>query len=60
MAVIINDFEVVVEPPATPPGDQGQESMAGEQDVAPQKLTPHDFDTILSQRCYRVLRVRAH
>lgn len=60
MAVIINDFEVVVEPPATPAGEQGQESMTAEEGVAPQTLTPHDFDNILRQRRDRLMRVRAH
>jgi hypothetical protein len=58
MAVIINDFEVVVEPPATP----SEEQPAGPADegVAPQRLTPHDFDNIFRQRVERSLRVRAH
>lgn len=60
MAVIINDFEVVVEPPATPANDQSLEPVAAEQGVSPQKLTPHDLDTILRQRLERALRVWAN
>jgi hypothetical protein len=60
MAVIINDFEVVVEPPATPAGEQTEKPATAEQDVTAQKLTPHDFDNILRQRVERAVRVRAH
>jgi hypothetical protein len=60
MAVIINDFEVVVEPEATPPGGQNPEPIASEEGVTPQTLTPHDFDNILRRRNDRLMRVRAH
>ena len=60
MAIIINDFEVVVEPPAASAGEQGQESIRAEEDVAPQTFTPHDFDNILRQRRDRLMRVQAH
>ncbi len=58
MAVIINDFEVVVEPPATPSEEQSAEQA--DEGVAPQRLTPHDLDSILRQRFERALRVWAH
>jgi hypothetical protein len=60
MAVIINDFEVVVEPEATPAGEQSQGPVESEAGVAPQTLTPHDLDNILRQRRDRFMRVRAH
>ncbi len=60
MAVIINEFEVVVEPEATAPGEQSQETVANEESVASQTLTPYDFDSILRQRRDRYMRIRAH
>jgi hypothetical protein len=60
MAVIINDFEVVVEPEATPAGGQSPEPIAREEGVAPQTLTPHDFDNILRRCNDRLMRIRAH
>lgn len=57
MAVIINDFEVVIEPSAT---DQSEKTITTEQGISPQKLTPHDLDTIFRQQTERLLRVLAH
>lgn len=60
MAIIINDFEVVLEPQATPATDPSEKPATEEQQVAPKKLTPHDLDTILRQRLERALRVWAY
>lgn len=59
MAVIINEFEVVVEPPATEPEAEPGTVPNSETETA-QRLNPHDLDTILRQRVERALRLRAH
>jgi len=55
LAVVISDFEVVVEPPAesAPAADAGPDN---EQPV----LTPHDLDLLLERQAERAARVRAH
>ncbi len=58
MAVIINDFEIILEPPASAPEGPNREP-AGE-DTAQQKLTPHDLDSILRHRIERSLRLWAY
>ena len=55
MPVVINDFEVVVEPP---PHD---EAAAGAQEGAPDVvLTPHEVELLLERQEERAARVRAH
>lgn len=59
MAVIINDFEVVVEQPR-PREDQGQEvplTTAQQQTMEP--LSPFSFEMVMRQRLQRQARVRA-
>jgi hypothetical protein len=58
MAVIINEFEVVVEQPSKASAEPGVEERA-EGGEPPQGLTPMDFDAVLRQRLERLLRVRA-
>ena len=60
MAVIINDFEVIVEPPATSASGQAERPIEAEQEITPQRLTPHDLDSIFRQTIERAERVRAH
>jgi len=58
MAVIINEFEVVVEPPTAPTPEPGvQRSNEGKEPVQP--LSPLDMDSIFRQRLERAVRVRA-
>jgi hypothetical protein len=56
MAVVINDFEVVAEPPAAAPSgaDSPSESPAA---AAP---TPQEIEQIMRRHRERCARVRAH
>ncbi|MDA8018128.1 MAG: hypothetical protein MPN21_11840 [Thermoanaerobaculia bacterium] len=58
MAVIINDFEVVVETP-TAPAEPGADTAAPAPSPAP-KLTPHDLHELERHRMERAARVWAH
>jgi len=55
MAVIINEFEVVVEPPARPPA--GEEKRTA---VPPAELRPEDVRDVLERAARVAARVRAH
>jgi hypothetical protein len=56
MAVVISDFEVVVEPP--PPAlAANSEAPAEAESVV---LTPSDLELLLERQAERVARVRAH
>ena len=58
MSVIINEFEVVIDPPAgreLPPNLQPAE----QQPPAAQKLTPMDMREVLRQQIERMLRTWA-
>ena len=52
MAVVINDFEVVVEPPPPPPD-------SGEQPAQAAAPTPQDIEQVVRRRMERAARVRA-
>ncbi len=52
MAVVINDFEVVVEPPPDTPA-------AGEQPPTQAASTPQDVEQIVRRQMERAARVRA-
>lgn len=52
MAVVINDFEVLVEPPPDNPG-------AGEQTAQQAASTPQDVEQIVRRQEERAARVRA-
>ena len=58
MAVVINEFEVVVEPPpgTAPPAETAPRD--GEQ--PPPGPTPHDIARLLARQDERQARVRAH
>ena len=59
MAVIINEFEVVVEPPRSSE-DQGQETpVAPAQQQAMEPLSPFSLEMVMRQRLQRQARVRA-
>ena len=63
MPVIINEFEVVTEPPASP--QAGTTRAAGEaqgaaQQLATAALSPHDVESILHRQAERQARVWAH
>lgn len=53
MPVIINDFEVIVEPPANAPSETEVEA------VQPADVTPQDFERILAWLSERHLRLLA-
>jgi len=58
VAVIINDFEVVVEPPSS----AGGETPAGQQETEEQSsepLSPFSLEMIMRQRLLRSTRVNA-
>jgi hypothetical protein len=57
MAVIINEFEVVAEPPPAPkplgtPTDESQKPQL--------PSTAHDIHRVVRQHIHRIARVRAH
>jgi len=58
MAVIINDFEVVVEPP-TGPAEAGAETASPAPPATP-RLTPNDLHDLERHRLERAARVCAH
>lgn len=58
MAVIINEFEAVIEPPGRPNPEPGVEERP-EGKEPPQVLSPMDLDHVLRLRLERSLRVRA-
>lgn len=58
MSVIINDFEVVVEPPAESAGSQ---APAEQEEAPPQPpMGPRDVRDIVRRQAMREARVRAH
>lgn len=57
MSVIINDFEVVVEPPPERPGPAAAETPAA---PAPETLRPDDVRRVMRRRSQRLARVWAH
>jgi hypothetical protein len=56
MAVVISDFEVVVEPPVTPPAAAAEGADEAESVV----LTPSEIELLLERQAERDSRVRAH
>lgn len=60
MAVIINDFEIAVEPSATEAANPEQGGNATETEATPKMLTPHDVDTLLKRVMLREMRKLAH
>lgn len=59
MAVIINEFEVVVEPSATSPQQSGASTEAPAE-ARPRVLSPYEFAVLLEHQARRTLRVTAH
>lgn len=55
MSVIINDFEVVVEPPPERPGPAEAPTAP-----APEPLKPEDVRRVMRRRSERLSRVWAH
>jgi len=55
LAVVISDFEVVVEPP-------GEAAPAADADPEAERpvLTPQDLELLLERQAERAARVRAH
>jgi hypothetical protein len=58
MAVIINEFEAVVEPPRRPESEPGVEVRPAGKDVVP-SLTPLDMEDVLRRRLERLVRLLA-
>lgn len=56
MGVIINDFEVVTEPPEEPAGGEPAAATA----PPPPSLAPQDIMDIVRQQAARAARIRAH
>lgn len=59
MAVIINEFEVVVEPPASAASDPEIGSSTDQQAAPVQVISPHDMQSVMRMQYERLLRVRA-
>ena len=59
MAVIINEFEVVVEPPANAEEEPGTEAVTEEEPPAAMLLSPYDMDSVMRMHYQRLARVRA-
>ena len=57
MAVIINEFEVVVEPPASAPAADPEET--GGSDTEPRVLAPYEHARLMLHALERQLRVAA-
>jgi len=57
MAVIINDFEVIVDTPAQPPGRQPSTATEA---PPPPPLAPQDIHELQCQIAERRQRIRAH
>jgi hypothetical protein len=55
MPIVINEFEIIAEPPASPP--QGQEPSAASQPATPK---PRDVQLVIRRQRERAARVRAH
>jgi hypothetical protein len=58
VAVVINEFEIVAEPPV-PAGERNREPQAVETG-APQELTTHDIATMMRHQAERSARYWAH
>jgi hypothetical protein len=56
MAVVISDFEVVVEPPPAPPPTESEFGAEAESAV----LRPTEVEMLLERQAERAARVRAH
>lgn len=57
MSVVINEFEVVAEPPAPTSGREVAEAAPATVALAP---TPHDVEQIIRRQMERLARVWAH
>ena len=58
MAVIINELEVVLDPPQSQ--SQQQSGAAASPPQPKQPLNPHDFLTVMDREQRNELRLRAH
>jgi hypothetical protein len=59
MAVIINEFEVVVEPPATGP-QQSASANETTEEGKPRVLSPYELKVLLDHQAERTLRLSAY
>lgn len=61
MAVLINELEVVVEPPSAPAGEAPPEPVAAATETPPPvALSPGDLRAVICHLTARAERVRAH
>lgn len=56
MPVVINEFEVVAEPPAAKESTETKQPGSSTKTLAP---TPHDIERIVQRQARRLARVRA-
>ena len=59
MAVIINEFEVVVDPASTEASEPGTGTDTATEQAETQQISPQDLHNILCQQYQRMLRVQA-
>lgn len=59
MAVIINEFEVVIEPPASPPPQPGTADGAPPEPKQ-RVLSPYELAVLLDHQAKRIMRLMAH
>jgi hypothetical protein len=59
MAVIINDFEVIISQPEGPAGATAETATAKQQQ-GPPALAPIDIRDVVRQQMERLARIRAH
>ena len=60
MSVVINDFELVVDPPAPAPAAAGGDGVAGAALAPAPPMRPLDLRDVLEHQARRAERLRAH
>ena len=60
MAVIINDFEIVIEQQQEPPEGTGETAPPPSPETTGPPLTPMDIKDVFRQQMERFARIRAH
>jgi hypothetical protein len=60
MAVIINDFEVIISQPEVQAEARGGSAPADQQQALPPALAPLDIKDVVRQQMERLARIQAH
>lgn len=60
MAVIINDFEVIISQPEVQAEARGGSAPADQQQTLPPALAPLDIKDVVRQQMERLARIQAH